>query len=266
MSLEDQRNECFRKIGRNIYIYQQFEQLLKGILSMCTFGHTSNIVNEREKIKTSTLGQLITRAAKTSQKKIVEEPNSQEDFFNIDFGEHHPLLNISSYENQLQEVIAERNQLTHHLLEFFDINSSESCLQLDKKLDEQRKSAIEAIEKLRPIAKTLSNIQESLRQALQNDFVKASLTEHQTNMPISNTDAIDLICKASDSCTNSERWVSLSNLGRVLNKAEKEELFTFGKQLGLKNLKEILKATGLFEFREVKAKKGYQLQLRVNYH
>ena len=242
MSLEEQRNECFRKIGRNIYIYQQFEQLLKGILSMCTFGHTSNIANEREKIKTSTLGQLITRAAKTPQKKIVEEPNSQEGFYTIDFGEHHPLLNISSYENQLNEVTAERNQLTHHLLEFFDINSSESCLQLDKKLDEQRKSAIEAIEKLRPIATTMNNIQKSFRQALNSDFVKAEFSKHLTNMSIINTDAISIICKASDRSTNSERWISLSNLGRIL------------------------KSTGLFEFRKVKAKKGYQLQLRVSYH
>lgn len=265
MSLEERRNECFRKIGRNIYIYQQFEQLLKGILSMCTFGHTNNIANEREKIKTSTLGQLIAHAARTPQNKIAEDPNSQEDFYNIDFGEKHPLLNIPSFENQLQEVTSERNQLIHHLLEFFDINSSESCIQLDKKLDEQRRSTIEAIEKLRPIAKTMVNIQESLRQALQSNFVKAELGKHQTHMAISNTDAISIICKASDSSTNSERWISLSNLGRILKESEKEELFDFGKELGLKNLKEILKLTGLFEFREVKAKKGYQLQLRVNY-
>jgi hypothetical protein len=172
------RDVAFRKIGRNLVNFQQFERALKLIIVRSDVrGYASElakIIRDKDKdIDRKPLGWLV------------------QDFFNTVYSNHSfndgppneleevwmlMSLRIESNKNsirhrrrQLRELVKERNLLVHRLLANFDPDSVEGCEKLIHLLDEQ-------VDRLEPHYQSLMGIIGNM-QAVQQEILKQLETQ-----------------------------------------------------------------------------------------
>ena len=133
------KNEVLRKIGRNVILFQQIEHILKHLLVSITYsGYASNLKTNIEQrtsaIHKQTMGQVANKfikdmyLASDSEEKV----NVSEELTEIFFSFNCKIKCDNSYyeerKNALALVVTERNDLIHHLLLKWNINSFESIL------------------------------------------------------------------------------------------------------------------------------------------
>jgi hypothetical protein len=174
---EDHTNElrdvAFRKIGRNLVNFQQFERALK-LISVRSHvrGYASElakIIRDKDKdIDRKPLGWLVQDFLKTvySNHSFNDGPANELDEVWMSMS-----LRIESNKNsirhrrrQLRELVKERNLLVHRLLANFNPDSVESCGKLIRLLDEQ-------VDRLEPHYQSLMGIIGNM-QAAQQEILK----------------------------------------------------------------------------------------------
>ena len=158
MTLEDSVNDVFRKIGRNVMLFQHLEYLLKYLVATNSIsGYESELKSQEEQrratINKQTMGQLIGQYIENSNPEsqdILEDPKyfKEEMFIWI----KHGFGDSTDYDNTtkaLTKLVDDRNELIHHLLPQFDTNSIESCVQIGKKLDKQGNNIVREIDNIK---------------------------------------------------------------------------------------------------------------------
>ena len=130
---------------------QQLEHLLKFIVANGSFsGYVSEVsLNMEQKaasIKKQTMGQLVGRYLESTNPKYQElsdEPEElKEAFISFKFHTECDSIYYETKKDALAQMVSDRNELVHHMLPKFNTNSIESCIQINKKLDEQNKKII----------------------------------------------------------------------------------------------------------------------------
>ena len=164
MNLEDSANEVLRKIGRNIILFQKFEYLLKYIVGNGNFsGYASEIeklkARQDKAVRKQTMGTLVEQYLENSNPDYAEEHSktneSTESFMSFTFRTECDSIYYEKKEEALARVVAERNELVHHLLPLYNSNSLESCKQLGDKLDRQSEKLKKEILELESMATAL---------------------------------------------------------------------------------------------------------------
>ena len=158
MTLETTLNEVLRKIGRNVILFQELEHLLKYLVADGPIsGYISELEQKMERRKSSTntqtMGQLIGQYFENSSpenQEILEDPKyfKEERFIWFKYGSGDPSFHDKK-KKTLAKLVADRNELIHHLLPQLDTNSIESCIEVGKKLDEQRDKIVRQSKNLR---------------------------------------------------------------------------------------------------------------------
>ena len=163
MTLEDSVNEVFRKIGRNMVLFQELELLLKLIVANTgsISGYADELSLKREQraanIQKQTMGQLVGQYLKITDPEYQEFSDAPEDTeksylsFSFHIGD---TTYFETKKDALAQMVSDRNELVHHVLPNFDRNSIESCIQIEKQLDEQEKKILCEINKLRQYRKS----------------------------------------------------------------------------------------------------------------
>lgn len=264
MALEEHFNECFRKIGRNIYLFQKLEHMLKYIISGSSSGFLHEIVEHREKTQSKTLGQLIglyfeKSKSSNSENLITDERFMQAPHFSISLSFFNDHSYIESKKAELENLVIDRNKLVHHLLPQFDIDSIDSCIVLDKQLDRQRENIIEAINHLKPICQLLIESQKVWLEFI----TSGELERHLKKESLKNHPAIQLLCDVSEESELTNGWLTLNAAGRIVIEHGAEKLSSVKAESGQASLKQIMIATELFEFREEETSKGHRLLFRL---
>lgn len=139
--LEASRNEAFRRLGRNIALFQALERLLKALTASSLIeGPPAEIeacaAKRQADLADKTLGQVLSRY----KEDVLADPPDLED-------ERAPWVRISyrlegdEYRKlraaQLKQLAAERNRLAHCLHEDYDLHTAEGILQLTAFLEPQ---------------------------------------------------------------------------------------------------------------------------------
>lgn len=164
MTLEDSVNEVFRKIGRNMMLFQQLESLLKYLVTNGNFsGYASDIKESHARraasINKQTMGTLIGQYVESSNPNYEEnqsDPNEiTEPFISFSFRIESDSVYYETKKEELARIVAERNELVHHLLPCFNTTSAESCENLGKKLDRQSDNIRKEIAELKSKATVL---------------------------------------------------------------------------------------------------------------
>jgi hypothetical protein len=141
------RDEAYRRIGRNIIIFQQIEKALKFILSRSRFsGSVEDIQKTLVKWDRSTMGQLV--------EPLIETIFTAADFpeslpsdgskisFSYAFCVELTVEQRADFQKSLQMIVTERNELVHHAITLFEFGSVEGCTAACEKLQAQRELAI----------------------------------------------------------------------------------------------------------------------------
>jgi hypothetical protein len=154
-------DETLRKIGRNVFLFQRMELMLKFLIPRASLSGTK-----------STLKDNLEHASAAVSKQTMG--NLLNPFLEAVYGENVPLedmpgevqvafsLRIEASEEErlrqqqaLERLVEQRNELIHHRLAHLKPDSSESCIALGKELDEQFELLKPEYERLRSLGKAL---------------------------------------------------------------------------------------------------------------
>jgi hypothetical protein len=164
VDIEALRAEALRKLGRNIVNFSKIEAAFKYLLSVSQLDGTGKTISDQ-------LDRNQTRLRKKTLGKLVQEFNenilgyASQSKPKPDFSGAGISLSLKvTYDNPnflkiqkitLASIVAERNNLIHQKLAFFDTSSVEDCHNLIVLLDEQNPRLLAQLEELRCILESL---------------------------------------------------------------------------------------------------------------
>lgn len=240
-------NEVLRKIGRNILMFQQIEKGLKVLLPFIDSDASTKGIDTfwryRETAKSKTLGNLINAFIKSAD-------------YNPDY-----------FADKLREMVAERNKLVHHFGESEGLNilsNEEGCRTCITYLESQYQEAISfhkgitlflfsVLVFLRENYAESNPSIEILYQQLKVNIVSSGVEYINLNNPSDtaweNTKIVKLLRLAESNTEKIGGMTSLAKAGKFIKIQDPE---CTPNKYGIKTLKDVLKACGLFEITEIK--------------
>ena len=185
--IKELRDVAFRKIGRNLVNFQQFERALKLIIVRSDLrGYASEaakILRDKDKdIDRKPLGWLVKYFFDTlySNHSSQDGPTQERDeaWMSVSLRIKSNKESIRHRRRQLRELVKERNLLVHRLLLDFDPESAESCEKLISLLDEQVDRLEPHYESLRGIIGNMQAAQQEILKLLEAELLE-SVREEQ---------------------------------------------------------------------------------------
>lgn len=261
MTLEDSINEAFRKIGRNMMLFQQLEYLLKFVIANGNIsGYASELKDKKVKrtaiINKQTMGQLVGQyieCSNPSREELSSEPEElKEGYISFNFRIECDSVYYETKKEALAIIVSERNELVHHLLPNFDAKSAKSCEELETKLDNQAEKIRNEIKELEATARRLQEGRKELA-----DFLNSN--EGKRHFELSFLRLSRLILLLGDIATQIGRpdgWALMNVAGQLIKQNAPEELALLKEKYGHKSLKSLILATEIFDVYEESTQKG----------
>ena len=177
--VKELRDVAFRKIGRNLVNFQQFERALKLIIVRSDLrGYASEaakILRDKDKdIDRKPLGWLVKNFFDTLYSNHSSQDGQaherDEAWMSISLRIKSNKESIRHRRRQLRELVEERNLLVHRLWPDFDPESTESCEKLIRLLDEQVDRLEPHYESLRDILGNMHAAQQEILKLLEAEL------------------------------------------------------------------------------------------------
>jgi len=254
-------DDVLRKVGRNVVLFQQLEQLLKFIVangSLSGFAsELKTLKKEQEnKVNKQTMGTLVGQYVENSNPESdtqsTEPEEIDEAYFSFSFRIECDDDYYESRKEALSKLVSERNDLIHHLLPRFDMKSAESCRVLGKELDDQSDQIRLEINRLKATAKALNDGRKATADYFQSE-------EGKKELELSFLRQSRLVLMLGDIATQMSRedgWVLISNAGHLIKDHAPEELEQMKKMHGYSSLKKLIQASEIFDVQEEVTPKG----------
>jgi hypothetical protein len=254
------KNDLFQKIGRNVLLFQQLEQLLKYIVANSSFkGLVSEISTIKklndEKIHKQTMGNLIGQYIENftpeTDTQSTEPEELDEPYISFSFGIECDGDYYQTKKEDLARLVSERNDLIHHFLPRFDPNSVDSCDALCKELDIQSESIKVQIKNLHTEVKLLKD---SL-----ND-----LSANSTFDSLRGSELVFSLAVVANEFNREDGWTVLSQAGSIVRERARIEFEQMKEVHGYSSLKKLIQATKMFDiYDEVTPKGGSRTLYRL---
>ena len=261
LDLIKMQDKVFGKIGRNLLNFQKIELMLKYLITNGRMsGYMSEFTANQERraaaIHKQTMGQLVGQFIENTFQEPEESHQTsieaKEPHFSFSFMVKTDSDFYESKRQALKSLVNDRNDLIHHLLPRFNPNSVESCLEIEQYLDQQRerlvpeydhlKSLIDNFEEVKKLHVDFLNSEECIKQ-IELLFLQQSLV-------------ISLLLNISIQRPRSDGWTLLDNADRQLRLTLPDEMEQLKNRYGYKNVKELIRASELFDINEKPTKKG----------
>lgn len=255
------KEEVLRKIGRNLLLFQKLEGLLKFILTNGAIdGYGSELEARREEkgaaISKKTMGQLVGDFVKGHLGPEASEREGpaelQEVWFSFRFGVEADEAFYEQRRTSLADIVAERNELIHHLLPRWNTTSSNSTQEVAEYLDRQREKALAEFEVLRGMVKSF----EEGSRALTEFFASGELQNQLELELLRSSGLVNHLVDISHRFAREDGCVLLNTAAELLRKHAQEEYAGMSERHGFKSLKALILATELFDVIEEPTKNG----------
>ena len=178
-NLDQLRDEVLKKLGRNLYNFQQIEKILKHLISNCSVsGNISNLEKIKDKKTKATMslnmgvlvGQLIDNIYITKDQveewsnRPVNEKPLNETRVSFNFNIETTAEFIKQRKSELKSLVNERNHLVHHLFTDKNIHSFDDLVEVEQYLDNQRIRVIKEYSNLLEIVKVFESMSKEMLQ------------------------------------------------------------------------------------------------------
>ena len=242
-------------------LFQQMEGMLKYLVAHGRFsGSASELKAKHEKhiatVHKQTMGQLVGQFLENTYSNCEESTEEQiepkEAFFSFSFSVETDAANYEIQKQAMASIVADRNELIHHLLPRFDPTSIESCMKTDQYLDQQR-------ENLLPQWYTLKSIADTLREGrkIQGKFLGSDEGKKWFELSwLRQSRLVKLLGEISVQMARPDGWTLLNVAGELIQKHAPEEKACLREKYGHKTLKGLIIATELFDVLEEPTDKG----------
>ncbi len=148
--------EIYRKIGRNLLGFQLIEQILKHLAKIVNISYDvsdnklEDILEKRAaKLDKQTMGQVanlvLENISPPAEELVI---NEYEELKSVRVNFRQFFKEPDKRKEELKSIVTERNELVHHLFSKWNLNSSESKMQLEQYLDKQHKRICSELEYL----------------------------------------------------------------------------------------------------------------------
>jgi len=261
VELEKAKNEVLRKIGRNILIFQQVEYMLKYLVANGNIsGSISEVRAKKEQraeiIKKQTMGQLAGQYLENTHsvcEELTDEPvDLQEAYISFTFRLDVDAVYYETKKEVLASLVADRNELIHHLLSRINPESIESWLETDKYLDQQREKFLPELDQLKSM---VDNLQEGRKQL--SEYLMSDECARQIKLSrLRESRLVLLLGDIANKVARQDGWTLLNIAGHLIHKHAPEELAVLNKKYGHKTLKGLMLATELFDITEESTDRG----------
>jgi hypothetical protein len=254
-------DDVLRKVGRNVVLFQQLEQLLKFVVAngnLAGFASELKTLKEAQenKINKQTLGTLVGQYVENSNPEsdtLSTEPEEiDEVYYSFSFRIECDDDYYESRKEALAQLVTERNDLIHHLLPRLDMKSAQSCRALSKELDEQSEKIRLEINRLKATAKALNDGRKEMAAYFQSE-------EGWKVLELSFLRQSRLVLMLVDIATQMSRedgWTSISSAGHLIKEHAPEEFDQMKEKHGYSSLKKLIQASEIFDIHEEATSKG----------
>jgi len=255
------RDEALRKIGRNVVLFQELENILKFLASA---QHPSMPLSEAKRtrevrgvsIHVKTLGQVAGQVVEelfaASDTESSAPAEITEPWLAFSFRIAGGPAEIEENRRTLKALIEERNDLVHHVLSRWNLHDVESCRALAAELDKQRLRIISEIERYRAYADALREAARELQNFIDSDDGK----RHFDVMFLQNSRLAMLLAQIAKDNARTDGWTLLSVAGVQLSKLIPEEFARLKREHGEGSLRRLITAIDLFEVQSENTSNG----------
>ena len=253
-------DEVFRRIGRNLLLFQHIEHLLKQLMTSARLEGTAQSMQatfdeRRARIHKQTLGQLAGQfvddvLADAGEREAPE--NIDEAWFSFGFTIQTDSAYVEQHTAEMKAVVDARNDLIHHFLPRWSPASEDSTRAALAYLDEQRAQAL-------PMRDRLQGFVNSLQEAAKAhaDFVASPEGARQLELQwLRHSRLVLMLGELAAKTDRPDGWMVLATAGNIIQKLEPLELTDLRKRFGHRTLKHLLLATELFDVEEEPTPKG----------
>jgi len=253
------RNEVFRKVGRNIYLFQQFEKILKRLNAYSEVsGYASEIIEKQKKKVDETsklnmgilVGQLFENIYADFVENNIDKVDINEPYISHAYKVKAPPEFVEQRKLALKSLVNERNYLVHHLFIESDMSSVKRFAELEKFLDKQREKVFVEYEQLRQIG---NSIVQAARITINNQDL---IEEQLLLMQLQQSNVIKAVTDAVVKLARPDGWTLLNHAGQEVAKKIPEMRNDLKRIYGCKSLKAAIVASEMFELLEEETKQG----------
>lgn len=247
-------DEVFRRIGRNLLLFQHIEHLLKQLMASARLEGTvksmqANFEERQAKIHKQTLGQLAGQfvddvLADAGERDAPE--NVDEAWFSFGFTIQTDSAFVEQHTAEMKAVVDARNDLIHHFLPRWSPASEDSTRAALEYLDHQRAQAL-------PMRDRLQGFVNSLQEAAKAhaEFMSSPEGARQFELHwLRHSRLVLLLGEIALRTPRADGWTVLASAGHILRQREPEELEHMLARYGHRTLKKLLRATELFDLKE----------------
>lgn len=251
-ALIDGRNQTLRRIGRNVVLFQELENILKFLASaQYPSMPVSKVKATREEragsIRIKTLGQIAGQVVEelfaASDTESSAPAEITEPWLGFSFRIAGAPDEIAENYKRLKALIAERNDLVHHLLSQWNLHDVESCNALSAELDEQRLRIIREIERYRAYANTFKEAARELQAFIESDDGKRQFDL----MFLQNSRLAMLLTRIATTHAREDGWTLVSVAGAQLSSLIPEQFAKLKREHGEGSLHKLVAAIDLFD-------------------
>ena len=253
MSQKAEYVEILEKIGRNVLLYQQFEQLLKALVSNSSIklrqsDTETNLEAYKDKFHKLTLGNLVGLYLENNNpnKKTTDDEFVNEITFSMDFRIGYDSKYFGFKKEKLQEIVDQRNKLIHHSLEYFEPESKQKCIEFSKQLDEQCKIIKNEINELKNIIKAYMVLRKDV-----SGYISSESFMDSVRCP---DKVITNLVNIASNTNRPDGWTCLSQAGQNLHDNSLKDISFVKYQY--ESLKKFIIETGFFDIRNEQSQTG----------
>jgi hypothetical protein len=255
------QDEVFRKIGRNLLIFQKIELMLKYLIDNGKVSGYLRELNENQERRASEAvkrtmgnlaGQFMETALQEHEESLQEPFEAKEPYITFSFTVRADSDFYESKRQSLKSLVEDRNNFIHHLLPRFNPDSMESCLEIEQHLDRQR-------EKLVPEHNYLKSLIESFEEAKKAylEYFDSEESKRQFDLSLlQQSPLVTLLLNVSHHQSRFDGWTLLNVAGQRVRQILPGEMEQLKSKWGYKSLKELVLACELFEVIEEPTEKG----------
>jgi hypothetical protein len=255
------QDEVFRKIGRNLLIFQKIELMLKYLIDNGKVSGYLRELNENQELRATAAvnrtmgnlgGQCMETAFQEHEESLREPLEVKEPYISFSFTVRADSDFYESKRQSLKSLVDDRNNFIHHLLPRFNPDSMESCLEIERHLDQQR-------EKLIPEHNYLKSLIESFEEAKKAYIKYFESEEGKRQFDLSllqQSPLVTLLLNVSLHQSRFDGWTLLNVAGQRIRQILPGEMEQLKSKWGYKSLKELVLACDLFEVIEEPTEKG----------
>lgn len=256
-------DEVLRKIGRNVLLFQKIEGLLKYMVANSRMDGTTEDFPQRqqkraEKITKQTMGGLVEDLTDNFLSDAGEPPKEPENLsqpwmaITIRLGDIGGGDLFESYREDMEQMVAARNDLIHHFLPRWQPDSIEGLMAAISYLDEQRDKVLPMIDQFESFAKVLEAGRQNVAAFLNS---REGQREFEL-MWLQQSPLIVSLSEISLKIARPDGWTILAHAGSLVRKVNPEALLNLKERYGHSTLKQLLIASELFEIWDETLPKG----------